>query len=106
MIDLLHKVFYTGIGFAALTEQKAQEIVADLVKRGEVSAEEGKSLAKEMMERARAQAEDIRRTIGDEIKKVSAKYKWPSRQEVDELKQRIADLEGRLGATHPSGDHE
>lgn len=96
MLDALHKIIYTGIGLAVLTEKKAQEVVDDLVKKGEVSAEEGQKLVREMMDKARYHAEEVRKTVNEEVRKVSDRYRWPSRQEFDELKRRVAELERRV----------
>ena len=102
MLDILHKILYTGIGIAALSEEKAQEIVAELEKRGEVTSAEGKKLARDLIDKTRKQAQDIRQMVADEVKKVKDKMPCASRAEVDELKQRIADLEARC--CPPSAD--
>jgi len=99
MLDLIHKILYAGIGFAALTEQKAQEIVEELEKRGELSGEEGKKLAQDLINRARKQSEQFRQTISDEVNKIAHKCCWVSRKDLDELKTRIEQLEKRLAET-------
>ena len=104
MQDILHKILYAGIGLAALSEQKAQEIVADLEKRGEVSAEEGKKLAQELVEKARQQAQEIRRFVSQEVEKVSSKVKIVSRDDFDALERRVADLEQRCSTSQNNDD--
>jgi polyhydroxyalkanoate synthesis regulator phasin len=99
MLDLIHKILYTGIGFAALTEQKAQEIVEELENRGEVSGEEGKKLAQELIDKAKKQSEHFRQTISDEVNKIADKCRWVSRKDIDELNARIEQLESRLAET-------
>jgi len=101
MMDLLHKILYTGIGIAALTEEKAKELASDLEKRGEVSSEEGKKLAQDLIDKAKKHSQDLRETIGDEVNKVLGKMKLVSRSDYEELCQRIAALEGKCTATHP-----
>ncbi len=101
MMDLLHKILYTGMGFAALTEEKAKELAADLEKRGEVSGEEGKQLAQELIEKARKHSQELRQTIGDEVNKVLGKMKLVSRSDYEELCQRIAALEGKCTTMPP-----
>jgi polyhydroxyalkanoate synthesis regulator phasin len=95
MLDLIHKIVYTGIGLAAMTEQKAQEIVNELVKQGEVSSEEGKTLTKELMEKARHHKEELKKTISEEVKKVCDRFKWVSRDDYEALQKRVEELEGR-----------
>ena len=42
--DGLRKVFLAGVGALATTVEKGQEIVDDLVKKGEITVEQGKAL--------------------------------------------------------------
>ena len=94
MLDILHKILYTGIGFAVMTEQKAAEIVAELEKRGEVNSEESKKLAQELVDKARQQGKEFREAVSKEVDRVADKFKWVSRQEFEELKSRVEKLEG------------
>ena len=95
MSDLIHKLIYTGIGLAALTEQKAQQIVAELEQKGEVSAADGKKLAQELVEKARNQRDELKKTISEEVDKIAGKLNWVSRADFDELKNRLDKLENR-----------
>ena len=93
MLDLVHKILYTGIGFAALTEEKAKEISAELVKRGEVTAEEGRKLAQDLLDRAQRQTEQFRKNVEDEVNRILRSTPVCSRQELDQLRARIERLE-------------
>ena len=46
--DGLKKLLLVGIGAAAVTVEKSQQIVEDLVKKGEITVEQGKELNKEL----------------------------------------------------------
>ncbi len=46
--DGLRKVFLAGVGALATTVEKGQEIVDDLVKKGELTVEQGKALNAEL----------------------------------------------------------
>ena len=46
--DGLRKVFLAGIGALATTVEKSQEIVDELVKKGELTVEQGKALNAEL----------------------------------------------------------
>ena len=50
--DGLRKVFLAGIGALATTVEKSQEIVDDLVKKGELTVEQGKALNTELKRKA------------------------------------------------------
>ena len=55
--DGLRKVFLAGVGALATTVEKGQEIVDDLVKKGEITVEQGKALNTELKRKA-AEAKD------------------------------------------------
>lgn len=46
--DGLRKVFLAGVGALATTVEKGQELVDDLVKKGELTVEQGKELNTEL----------------------------------------------------------
>ena len=93
MLDILHKIVYTGIGFAALTEQKAQEFVTELEKRGDISSEEGKKLAHDLVDKARKQSQEMRKTVREEVGKFMETFKGVTREEFEQLKQRLDKIE-------------
>ena len=48
----LRKVFLAGVGALATTVEKGQELVDDLVKKGELTVEQGKALNTELKRKA------------------------------------------------------
>ncbi|MCH4040042.1 MAG: hypothetical protein LKG48_08190 [Lachnospiraceae bacterium] len=46
--DEVKKIFLLGIGAAATTAEKSKALVDDLVKKGEITVEEGKTLNQEL----------------------------------------------------------
>lgn len=50
--DGLRKVFLAGVGALATTVEKSQQIVDDLVKKGELTVEQGKALNTELKRKA------------------------------------------------------
>ena len=59
--DEVKKIFLLGIGAAATTAEKSKALVDDLVKKGEITVEEGKTLNQELkhkMNEKKAEAAD------------------------------------------------
>ncbi len=46
--DIIRKTFLAGVGAVATGAEKSQEIVAELVKKGELTVEQGKALNEEL----------------------------------------------------------
>ena len=89
----LKKVLLAGIGAVAVTGEKSKELLDEMVKKGELTVEQGKALNEELKH-------NIKSTV-----KVNVKVKTSSPEELDELldkmtpeqmallKQRIDEME-------------
>ena len=93
LLELIHKILYTGIGMAALTEQKAREIVDDLVEKGEVSSHESKKLVQKLPDKAKHHRDEFKKSVSKEVSKMIEKSHLVSRKEFDDLQARVAQLE-------------
>ncbi|WEV41809.1 phasin family protein [Bifidobacterium sp. ESL0682] len=58
--DGLRTVFLAGIGALATTAEKGQEIVDELVKKGELTVEQGKTLNTELKHKAQEVKDDMK----------------------------------------------
>lgn len=91
----LKKVLLAGIGAVAVTGEKSKELLDEMVKKGELTVEQGKALNEELKH-------NIKSTVKE---KVNVKVKISSPEELDELldkmtpeqmallKQRIDEME-------------
>jgi len=98
MSDLIKKTILTGLGLASLTKEKAENLVKDLIKEGEVSEGEGSKLVKELLEKM----EDNKKTMEKKIEKtvcdVLKKMNIPNRKDITDLSSKIEKLEKKLGS--------
>lgn len=62
-VDVVRKTFLLGVGFVATGAEKSQEIVSDLVKKGELTVEQGKALNEELTRKASATMSDSEDTL-------------------------------------------
>lgn len=70
--DGLYKVFLAGVGAAALTVEKTQEVVGHLIEKGEVAVKHGKAmnaeLKRKIKEEKKAMDESVKETLNDDKK--------------------------------------
>jgi small subunit ribosomal protein S2 len=92
-IDVVRKYLDAGLAYAQLTREKAEEIVNDLVKAGEVRAEEAQAAVLEMVDRSRKQSEALSDRIRTEVKDQLAKVQPASQSDLDALAKRVAAVE-------------
>ena len=65
----LKTLLLAGVGAAALTVDKSQEILKDLVDRGELTVEQGKALNQELKHKIQAVKEQEEPQVAEEPKK-------------------------------------
>jgi len=96
MLELIEKVVMTTIGVAAITQKKAEELVAEMKERYKLSEEEGKNLVEKIQSMARENREKVREMAEAEVQKVVDRLGLVSVDELEQLKKRVQDLEARL----------
>ena len=87
--DSLKKVLLAGIGAVATTAEKSKDVLDDLVKKGELTVEQGKVLNEELKH-------NIKKTMKEKVN-VSVKPSTPEElddlmtpEQLDQLKERLA----------------
>ena len=89
MLDLFKKTMFTGLGLALLTKEKMDELVNEVVAKGDLSEKEGKEFFAELSQKSKEAKlkleEQIRNVVRDSLEKMDLATK-------DDLKV----LEGRI----------
>ena len=96
MLELIEKVVMTTIGVAAITQKKAEELVAEMKDRYKLSEDEGKHLVERIQVMARENREKVREMAESEVQKVVDRLGLVSVDELEQLKKRVQELEARL----------
>ena len=81
LTDGVKKIFLAGIGAVATTVEKGQDVVKDLVEKGELTVEQGKTLNEELKHKLHEPK--------DPKAKASSIIDSLSEEELDALKQKI-----------------
>ncbi|MBU5317209.1 aspartyl beta-hydroxylase [Clostridium bornimense] len=87
--DGLKKILLVGIGAMATTTEKCMEIVDELVKKGEVTIEQGKVLNEELK---RSIKENENKISDEKITEVLSEIKKMSPEEVEKLKNKLNSI--------------
>ncbi len=98
MLELLEKAVMTTIGVAAITQKKAEELVAEMKERYKLSEEEGKSLVDRIQAMAKENREKVREMAEVEVQKVVDRLGLVSREDFDRLAKRVQELESRCNS--------
>lgn len=75
----MKKIFLAGIGAIAVTAEKSAEIVDGLVKKGEITVEQGKILN-----------EELKRDVSDKVKKAASNIQ--GKEPVEKIADRVGEM--------------
>ncbi len=90
----LKKIFLAGVGAVATTAETAKDVVDNLVKKGELTIEQGKVLNEELKQSAKEKVkEHVSVTVVKEYKDAMAAVDHMDTEELEALKAKIAEAE-------------
>ena len=98
--DGIEQAVLVSIGAAALTRERAEAAVAELVRKGQIGGDEGKKVVDRLMENVRSGAEGagggIVSKLESGVKGVLHEVGLATRGETEDLEIRLAELEHRI----------
>ena len=93
MIESLRKVGLLGIGVLSITEERIREVVNELVEKGEMNKDEGKTLVHEILTEKKKQMQELEEKISMDVQNAIGKSKIASKDDVSRLEDKITELE-------------
>ena len=100
MSESARKIFLAGVGAVAVTAEKSAQLVDDLVKRGEITVEQGKTLNEELKQKAADAGTDTEAAV------LKARMKGMSAEEREAYVARVAQIKDDLNAEPVEVDGE
>lgn len=91
-MDFLEKTLLAGLGLFDLTKERAEKIVDDLVKRGEVSKSDKAKAIKELLKGHEQRMKKLKEKIDERVEKLSSKIRMAKKDDLDELSKKIDQL--------------
>ncbi len=92
MFEELRKLLLAGIGGAALTGEKAVEVINRLVERGKLTVDEGKKLTDELIQKTKDSRE--KETLDkEELQAVLLEKNFAQQKDIEALEERVQYLE-------------
>ncbi len=94
--DLIERTFLVGVGAAAFTKDRVQELVEEFVRRGELSTDEGRDMVDRLVARSREEARSAVKRADSSVQGALRDLGLATRREVEDLEMRVRQLEHRL----------
>ncbi|AKB54024.1 MULTISPECIES: phasin family protein [Methanosarcina] len=96
MRESIRKLGLIGAGLWAITEDKIDDLVKELVDKGDISKEEGKKAVQDMLEERKKQKLDLEKKISEKIQESISKTDIFTKKDMHELESRIETLEEEI----------
>jgi polyhydroxyalkanoate synthesis regulator phasin len=94
--ELIEKTFLIGLGAAAITKDRIQELVDEFVKRGQLSGEEGKEMVERLAARSREEARAALKRADSSLQGVVRELGLVTKRDFEELQLQVRQLEHRV----------
>ncbi len=95
MLDFIKKTMLTGIGLAMKTKEEVEDWVKEIVKKGEMTENEGRSFLEELKNKSQKAQEDFEKKIETKFKELLKKANIATRDEINAMKQEIEELKAK-----------
>jgi polyhydroxyalkanoate synthesis regulator phasin len=94
--DPWERVALAALGVVSLTTDRVEELANDLTERGGMRRDEARQLLEDAVTRWRGDATRLGERAGESLAVVARQLGLVTREEMDELELRVAQLEHRL----------
>lgn len=96
MADIIEKALLTGLGVLSITREKAEDVVNELIEKGEIKKEKQSELIDRLLEKGKETRGEIEKTVEKTIHNVLERMDIPSRSDIESLEKRIKKLEKKI----------
>ena len=92
MENIIEKMLLASLGALSLTKEKAEKIVEEFVKRGEVAKKDKAGYINRLLERGKDTRMEIEKIVEKSMTKVLSKLNIPAKSDIDALMKKIEAL--------------
>ncbi|MED4602687.1 polyhydroxyalkanoate synthesis regulator [Paenibacillus validus] len=93
MNELLKKALSLGLGVTILSKEKLESAVDELVKKGNISANESKELVNRLIEKGEAEQAQLKQLIREQLNSLLAELHVATKEDIENLSKRLEKLE-------------
>ena len=103
MFDIIKKSMLTGVGLAAMTRYKVEELARELIAMGDLSEKEGKELIVELQKKSKQARKDLETKIEDMVQTALKKTDIATKKDIAKLEEKIKHIEQKESTDNKNG---
>ncbi len=96
MFEILRKAILAGVGVSYLTKDKIEEVGKKIAQDAKVSEAEARKFVDELIGKSVEAKESLEKNVSEKVRAALHAMNVPTRKDIDELKNKIAELETQL----------
>ncbi|MCX9015364.1 MAG: phasin family protein [Candidatus Methanoperedens sp.] len=96
MSENLRKMGLFSIGVISLTKEKVEELSKEMIKRGEITQEEGRKFVQDILKEKERQVKDIEKQVNEKVNDFIKKSGVVTKKDIQALEKKIDELEKKL----------
>ncbi len=98
-MDIFRKAIFFGLGAIAMTQEKAESFVDDLIKKGEIASTERYKMIDKLLKEADRQQKEFQDRVNDTVQRTIAEMGLPTKRDWDDMRETLKRIEMRLTMT-------
>jgi len=98
MFDLIKKAMLTGVGLAVMSKEKAEAMAREIAETAKLSSDKGQEFVDEIVGKSEKMRKDLEERIQRIVNETLKRADVPSRDDFDQLRARIEELERNLAS--------
>ena len=94
--ELIEHTFLAGMGAAAITKDRVQELVEEFIRRGQLSSDEGRDVVDRLVARSRDEARTVLKRADASLHGAYHDLGISSKRDIEDMDFRLRQLEHRV----------
>jgi polyhydroxyalkanoate synthesis regulator phasin len=94
--DIINKVINLGLGAVLLTKENIEEVIDEMVKKGEIKKDEAKAQVNELLKKVLSSKQEVESKIERIVENMLHKLDIPTRKELQQMQNKLDEIIKRL----------
>ncbi len=96
MKDIIEKSINLGLGIAATTKEKVENLVDDLIAKGQLAKEEKSKAVNEVLDKLEKSETEFKEKTRAVVNETVNNFGFATKKEINNLKETISDLQKKI----------
>lgn len=94
--EIINKVINLGLGAVLLTKENIEEVIDEMVKKGEIKKDEAKAQVNELLKKVLSSKQEVESKIERIVENMLHKLDIPTRKELQQMQNKLDEIIKRL----------